>query len=72
MRCERSHVCDLSRAVFIPFAVGGGISSLDDMSRVLLAGAEKISVNSLAVRSPQIIEEHIDELTNAWREHLSF
>ncbi|MEI8123279.1 MAG: HisA/HisF-related TIM barrel protein, partial [bacterium] len=41
----------------IPFAVGGGISNLADMSRVLLAGAEKISVNSLAVVNPQIIAD---------------
>ena len=47
----------VARAIHIPFAVGGGISTLDDMSRVLLAGAEKISVNSLAVVNPQIIAE---------------
>ena len=45
----------VARAVRIPFAVGGGISSLADMERVILAGAEKVSVNSLAVRSPDII-----------------
>ncbi len=45
----------VARAIHIPFAVGGGIGGLDDMERVLLAGAEKISVNSLAVRSPRII-----------------
>lgn len=47
----------VARAVRIPFAVGGGISSLADMERVILAGAEKVSVNSLAVRSPGIIEQ---------------
>ena len=47
----------VARAVRIPFAVGGGISSLADMERVILAGAEKISVNSLAVRNPKIIAE---------------
>ncbi|MFC1453743.1 HisA/HisF-related TIM barrel protein [Verrucomicrobiota bacterium] len=50
-------VKDVASAVYIPFAVGGGISSLRDMERVLLAGAEKISVNSLAVKKPSIIEE---------------
>lgn len=50
-------VREVARAVRIPFAVGGGISCLDDMSRVLLAGAEKVSVNSLAVVNPQIIAE---------------
>lgn len=47
----------VARAIHIPFAVGGGISNLNDMSRVLLAGAEKISVNSLAVVNPQIISD---------------
>jgi cyclase len=50
-------VREVARAIHIPFAVGGGISNLDDMSRVLLAGAEKISVNSLAVVNPQIIAD---------------
>ena len=45
----------VARAVRIPFAVGGGISTLADMERVILAGAEKVSVNSLAVRNPSII-----------------
>ena len=47
----------VARAVRIPFAVGGGISTIADMERVILAGAEKVSVNSLAVRSPGIIRE---------------
>ena len=47
----------VAKAVHIPFAVGGGISCVADMERVILAGAEKISVNSLAVRNPQIIAE---------------
>lgn len=47
----------VAKAVRIPFAVGGGISCLADMERVILAGAEKISVNSLAVRNPQIISK---------------
>ena len=50
-------VREVAKAVRIPFAVGGGISSLEDMSRVLLAGAEKVSVNSLAVKNPDIIRE---------------
>jgi cyclase len=48
-------VQDVARNIRIPFAVGGGISNLDDMYRVLLAGAEKVSVNSLAVRHPEMI-----------------
>ncbi len=50
-------VRDVAKAIRIPFAVGGGISRLDDMYEVLLAGAEKVSVNSLAVRTPQIIAD---------------
>lgn len=50
-------VKEVARAVHIPFAVGGGISSVKDMERVLLAGAEKISVNSRAVDNPSIIRE---------------
>jgi cyclase len=43
--------------IFIPFSVGGGIRTLQDMRGVLLAGAEKVSVNSSAVLNPQIIAE---------------
>ena len=43
--------------VFVPFTVGGGIRSVDDMFEVLKAGAEKISVDSMAVRNPGIIRE---------------
>ena len=50
-------VHEVAKAIRIPFAVGGGISNLEDMSRVLLAGAEKVSVNSLAVKNPSIISE---------------
>ena len=48
---------DVARAVHIPFAVGGGIATVADMERVILAGAEKVSVNSLAVRNPKVIAE---------------
>lgn len=47
----------VARAIRIPFAVGGGVSSIADMERVILAGAEKVSVNSLAVKNPSIIAE---------------
>ncbi len=47
----------VAEKIFIPFSVGGGISSVADMRAVLLAGAEKISVNSQAVKNPAIIEE---------------
>jgi len=45
----------VAETIFIPFSVGGGIRNVDDMRSVLLAGAEKISVNSAAVRNPEII-----------------
>ncbi len=50
-------VKEVGSAIHIPFAVGGGIETTDDMHRVLLAGAEKVSVNSLAVKNPSIIAE---------------
>jgi cyclase len=43
--------------IFIPFSVGGGINTIDDMRDVLVAGAEKVSVNSGAVKNPDIISE---------------
>ncbi len=45
----------VAREIFIPFSVGGGIRSLNDMHRVLAAGAEKISINSAAVEDPDLI-----------------
>ena len=47
----------VAREIFIPFSVGGGIASLDDMRSVILAGAEKVSVNSQAVKNPEIIRQ---------------
>ena len=43
--------------VFIPFTVGGGIRTVEDMRVMLKAGADKISVNSAAVKNPKLIEE---------------
>jgi cyclase len=43
--------------IFIPFCVGGGLGSVRDIREVILAGAEKVSVNSQAVRTPGIIED---------------
>jgi cyclase len=47
----------VAETIFIPFSVGGGIGSVKDMRDTLLAGAEKISVNSAAVKNPDIISE---------------
>ena len=43
--------------VFIPFCVGGGIATLDDIRAIIMAGAEKVSLNSQAVKNPQLIRE---------------
>jgi len=46
--------------VFMPFTVGGGVKSTQDMRRLLLAGADKISLNSAAVRNPTLLSEGAD------------
>jgi cyclase len=50
-------VRQVAEAIMIPFSVGGGIRTVEDMRRVILAGAEKISVNSEAVKNPPLIAE---------------
>ncbi|MCK5205146.1 MAG: imidazole glycerol phosphate synthase subunit HisF, partial [Desulfobacterales bacterium] len=45
----------VAETIFIPFSVGGGIRTVEDMRKVLLAGAEKVSVNTAAVKNPDII-----------------
>jgi cyclase len=47
----------VAETIFIPFSVGGGIGTVEEMRRVILAGAEKVSVNSAAVKNPAIIAE---------------
>ncbi|MBQ7738546.1 MAG: imidazole glycerol phosphate synthase subunit HisF [Desulfovibrionaceae bacterium] len=51
----------VAQAIFIPFSVGGGISNLHDMHNVLNAGAEKISINSAAVKNPALISQGAKE-----------
>ena len=48
---------EVARTIFIPLTVGGGINSLDDFDRVLKCGADKVSVNSGAIRNPSLIGE---------------
>lgn len=48
---------NVAKNIFIPFCVGGGINSVEEMRAVLLAGAEKVSINSAAVKNPHLIEE---------------
>jgi cyclase len=48
------HVAD---SIFIPFCVGGGIRTIDDIRATLLAGADKVSINSAAVKTPDLIDQ---------------
>ncbi len=50
-------VTRVAESIFIPFTVGGGIRTVDDFTRILRAGADKVSVNSAALRDPEIIRE---------------
>lgn len=50
-------VKEVARAISIPFTVGGGIKEIDDCYEILSSGADKISINSSAVRNPKIIDE---------------
>jgi cyclase len=47
----------VSEQIFMPFTVGGGIRTLDDATRLIQAGAEKVSINSAAVKNPQLVTE---------------
>jgi cyclase len=53
----RDVVRRVAEAVFIPFTVGGGLRTVDDIRDILVAGADKISINSPAVRRPKLIAE---------------
>ena len=50
-------LCETARRVFIPLTVGGGINTVEDFDRVLKCGADKVSVNSGAIRNPDLIFE---------------
>ncbi len=50
-------LCETAKSVFIPLTVGGGINTVDDFDRVLKCGADKVSVNSGAIRNPELITE---------------
>ncbi|RPJ28305.1 MAG: imidazole glycerol phosphate synthase subunit HisF, partial [Chloroflexi bacterium] len=50
-------VVRVADTVFMPLAVGGGIRTVDDMRNLLLAGADKVSINSAAVRNPELLSE---------------
>ena len=50
-------ISKVAQEVFIPFCVGGGINTIDDIRQTILAGAEKVSLNSPAVKNPELISE---------------
>ena len=50
-------LCEVAKTIFIPLTVGGGINTLNDFDRVLKCGADKVSVNSGAIRNPALIGE---------------
>jgi imidazole glycerol-phosphate synthase subunit HisF len=56
-RTTQDLVGRVADTVFMPLTVGGGIRAVDDMRNLLLAGADKISVNSAAVRNPELLSE---------------
>ncbi len=62
---RRATVADMvsrvAESVFIPFTVGGGIRTVEDFRTLLLAGADKISVNSSAIKRPELISEAADK-----------
>jgi len=47
----------VAEQIFMPFTVGGGIRTLDDATQIIQAGAEKVSINSAAVKTPELIQE---------------
>ena len=51
----------VARRVFIPFTVGGGIRTVEDFRKILNAGADKVSVNSAAIKNPQLIRDAADK-----------
>ena len=50
-------LCEVASKIFIPLTVGGGINTVEDFDRVLKCGADKVSVNSGAIRNPGLVEE---------------
>ena len=60
-RTVRAMARAVADQVFIPFTVGGGIRTVEDMRAILRSGADKISINSAAVRNPQVITNGAEE-----------
>ncbi len=57
-------VSKTAEQVFIPLTVGGGVSSVEDVNRLLRAGADKVAVNTAAIRRPELISEIADRFGN--------
>lgn len=57
-------LCEVAKNVFIPLTVGGGINTVDDFDRVLKCGADKVSVNSGAIKNPNLIKEAAQKYGN--------
>jgi cyclase len=57
-------LCEVAKNVFIPLTVGGGINTVDDFDRVLKCGADKVSVNSGAIKNPNLIKEAAEKYGN--------
>ena len=60
----RDVVQEISTQVFMPLTVGGGIKSVDDMTALLKAGADKVSLNSAALANPELITEGAQKFGN--------
>lgn len=58
---EYDQVRAVANELFIPLTVGGGIRSLEDINRALRAGADKISINTFAVKKPQFLQEAVQQ-----------
>ena len=57
----------VAEEVFIPFTVGGGISHVNDFRRILSTGADKVSINSAALKTPDLIKEASERVWGAVR-----
>ena len=54
----------VAKEIFIPFTVGGGIQTVEDVRAMLIAGADKVSLNSAAIRNPSLIKEASERFGN--------
>ena len=52
----------VAKEIYIPFTVGGGISTIEDVRAMLMAGADKVSLNSAAIRNPNLIKRQVNVL----------